>query len=280
MTRRAIRPDHRPEGKPAEWAKPTPVILCENIGKVYSSGRIRVDALRGVSLRIEEGEFLAVMGPSGSGKSTLMNIIGTLDRPTSGTCLLAGIEVSGMDGNGLARVRNREIGFVFQNFNLFPRMTAIRNVELPLVYAGLPARERGLRAGEALDRVGLSGRALHFPNELSGGQRQRVAIARALVAGPRIILADEPTGNLDTGAGEEIMAIFRNLNAGGATIVLVTHEREIARHASRLVVLRDGLVESDGPASAAPAPAFLPPIFPDSASCPAAPFPREAVRCP
>ena len=204
-----------------------------------------IRALRGVSLQIRRNEYLAIMGPSGSGKSTLMNMLGCLDTPTSGRYEFNGKDVSEMDGDELAAIRNREIGFVFQTFNLLPRSTSLRNVELPLVYAGIDPEEREERAAASLTAVGLGDRLSHKPNELSGGQRQRVAIARALVNQPSIILADEPTGNLDSKTGEEIMGLFDNLHRQGNTIILVTHEADIARHAHRAVHLRDGLIESD-----------------------------------
>jgi putative ABC transport system ATP-binding protein len=223
------------------------MISLENIVKVYRMGKLEVPALMGVNLRVEEHEFVAVMGPSGSGKSTLMNIIGCLDRLTSGRYVLDGIDVSSMGDNELAEVRNRKIGFVFQTFNLLPRMTSLRNVELPLIYNAISKRERRERAMEALRQVGLENRALHRPNELSGGQRQRVAIARSLVNHPAIILADEPTGNLDSRTGEEIMATFQDLNERGVTIILVTHEPDIASCARRIVAIRDGLATRDEP---------------------------------
>jgi putative ABC transport system ATP-binding protein len=222
------------------------VIEFTNIIKTYEMGEAeQVMALRGISLTIQRNEYVAIMGPSGSGKSTLMNIIGCLDTPTSGLYQFNGLNVSEMDDNELARIRNREIGFVFQTFNLLARSDALHNVELPLIYAGVPAAERKRRAQETLAHVQLDDRAHHKPNELSGGQRQRVAIARALVTQPSIILADEPTGNLDSKTGEEIMMLFEEIHRQGNTIILVTHEADIAGHAHRVVRLRDGLVESD-----------------------------------
>ncbi len=223
------------------------MIQLANITKVYRLGKLEVPALMGVSLTVNALEFVAIMGPSGSGKSTLMNIIGCLDRLTSGTYVLDGIDVSQMTDNALAEVRNKKIGFVFQTFNLLPRMTSLRNVELPLIYDGIGKRERRDRAMEALKLVGLENRADHRPNELSGGQRQRVAIARALINKPAIILADEPTGNLDSRTGEEIMATFEELNDRGVTVLLVTHEPDIAACAKRVVAIRDGLVTRDEP---------------------------------
>ena len=223
-----------------------PVIRTVALTRDYPMGGETVRALRGVDLEIQPNEYVAIMGPSGSGKSTLMNLIGCLDTPTAGQYWLAGTEVSRMTDDELARVRNRQIGFVFQTFNLLPRATALHNVELPLVYAGLPARERKQRAAEALASVGLGDRMEHRPAELSGGQRQRVAIARALVTEPSIILADEPTGNLDSTTSEEIMKILEELHrTRGQTIVMVTHEADIARHAARVVTLHDGMISSD-----------------------------------
>ncbi len=223
------------------------MIELENVHKIYRLGKLEVPALQGVNLRVEEHEFAAIMGPSGSGKSTLMNIVGCLDRLTAGRYVLDGIDVSEMGDNDLAEVRNRRIGFVFQTFNLRPRMTSLRNVELPLIYNAVSKRERRDRAMTALQQVGLENRALHRPNELSGGQRQRVAIARALINRPAILLADEPTGNLDSRTGEEIMAIFQQLNEQGVTIILVTHEADIAACARRIIALRDGLITRDEP---------------------------------
>jgi putative ABC transport system ATP-binding protein len=220
-------------------------IALEGITKVYQMGDTRVHALAGVNFTIEPGEFAAIMGPSGSGKSTLMNILGCLDRPTGGSYKLDGQEVAALNDDELAVTRNKKIGFVFQSFNLLPRMSAIENVALPLVYAGIAKTERTERAVKALTMVGLGKRLEHRSNEMSGGQRQRVAIARALINDPTIIMADEPTGNLDTRSGEEVMEIFKELNAYGRTIILVTHEPDIADNARRIVVVRDGLVVRD-----------------------------------
>lgn len=221
------------------------IINIEHISKVYHLGIEEVHALRDISLRIDKNEYLAIMGPSGSGKSTLMNMLGCLDTPTSGIYDFNGQSVSTMSDNELAKIRNKEIGFVFQTFNLLPRSDALHNVELPLVYAGLPYAERRERAEQTLIDVGLGDRIHHKPNELSGGQRQRVAIARALVSNPSIILADEPTGNLDSKIGEEIMQLFEVIHQKGNTIILVTHEEYIAEHAARIIRLKDGLVEKD-----------------------------------
>ncbi len=221
------------------------VIHTENLWRTYQMGTEEIHALRGVSFDVQPGEYLAVMGPSGSGKSTLMNLIGCLDTPSQGIYVLRGKIVSQMNDDELAAVRNREIGFVFQTFNLLPRASALDNVELPLIYAGLPKAERVERARRALELVDLGPRVSHKPNELSGGQRQRVAIARALVMGPSILLADEPTGNLDSATGDEIMRLFGKLHDDGNTIILVTHERDVAQHAHRTIFIRDGRIASD-----------------------------------
>jgi len=224
-----------------------PLIVLENITKVYRTEGEEVHALQGISLVVQPNEYVAIMGPSGSGKSTLMHILGCLDTPTSGRYLLNGRDVSQLDDDELADIRNRQIGFVFQTFNLLPRATALKNVELPLIYAGVPAAERRERARRALEAVGLGDRLHHRPNELSGGQRQRVAIARALVVNPALILADEPTGNLDSVSGSEIMRLFTQLWQLGNTIIIVTHEDYIARYARRIIRIRDGKIESDEP---------------------------------
>ena len=221
------------------------VIKAEGLTKVYEMGAEQVHALSGIDLEIRKGEYVAIMGPSGSGKSTLMNLIGCLDSPSSGKYWLAGRLVSELDDDELAYIRNKEIGFVFQTFNLLPRATALHNVELPLIYNGTPAEERIEKAKKALERVDLTSRMTHKPNELSGGQRQRVAIARALVNSPSIVLADEPTGNLDSKTGEEIMGLFKNLHSQGNTIILVTHENDIAQNAHRIIYIRDGKIASD-----------------------------------
>jgi putative ABC transport system ATP-binding protein len=221
------------------------LIETRDLWKTYVMGSEEIHALRGVSIQIERGEYVAIMGPSGSGKSTLMNLIGCLDTPSKGSYLLNNKEVASMNDDELARIRNEEIGFVFQTFNLLPRATALHNVELPLIYAGVPSKDRQERARQALEKVELTQRASHRPNELSGGQRQRVAIARALVNNPSILLADEPTGNLDSKTGTEIMGVFERLHGGGNTIILVTHEPDIAAHAHRVISIRDGQVEKD-----------------------------------
>ncbi|RYY33113.1 MAG: ABC transporter ATP-binding protein [Sphingobacteriaceae bacterium] len=222
-----------------------PLITVSDIGRKYVIGAEVIHALKSVSLTINKGEFVALMGPSGSGKSTLMNILGCLDTPTKGTYILNGIDVSHMSDDELAEVRNSEIGFVFQTFNLLPRNTSLDNVALPLVYAGISKSQRNARAQKALENVGLGNRVTHKPNELSGGQRQRVAVARALINDPSIILADEPTGNLDTKTSIEIMGLIEDIHAKGNTIILVTHEEDIAQHAHRIVRMRDGLIEKD-----------------------------------
>jgi putative ABC transport system ATP-binding protein len=224
----------------------TPLISVHDLSKTYQVGEVEVRALRGVTLDVARGEFVALTGPSGSGKSTFMHLVGCLDRPSGGRYLLDGRDVSRLDARALARVRNQQVGFVFQGFNLLPRTSALENVELPLLYAGpIPGRERRDRAAAALEAVGLGGRMDHHPNQLSGGQQQRVAIARALVNRPTLLLADEPTGNLDTRTSIEVMGIFQDLNARGLTIVLVTHEAEIAEHAARAIAFRDGTLRSD-----------------------------------
>ncbi len=223
----------------------TPLIHIEHIARTYEMGGETVHALRDVSLDIHPNEYVALMGPSGSGKSTLMNILGCLDTPSSGVYTFKGLDVNEMTDDDLAEIRNKEIGFVFQTFNLLPRATALKNIELPLIYSGVSSEDRKERAIKALEDVGLGDRMMHRPNELSGGQRQRVAVARALVTKPSIILADEPTGNLDTKTGIEIMKLFQDLWSKGNTVILVTHEEDIARHARRIIRIRDGKVESD-----------------------------------
>jgi len=232
--------------KPANWAAPDSfMITTEDLWKSYDMGSEQVHALRGINLHIQRNEYVAIMGPSGSGKSTLMNLIGCLDSPSKGRYWLNGQLVSELDDDELARIRNKEIGFVFQTFNLLARATSLHNVELPLIYAGIPAEERSERAKASLASVGMGDRMSHKPNELSGGQRQRVAIARALVNKPAIILADEPTGNLDSQTGNEIMALFDRLHSEGNTIVLVTHEHDIAEYAHRIIYIKDGVVAKD-----------------------------------
>jgi len=229
----------------ADRETPRPVIVLRRIVKAYRMGDIEVTALRGVSLTVERGDFVAIMGASGSGKSTLMNILGCLDIPTRGQFFIDGIDVRTLDETALSRIRNRKIGFVFQSFNLIPRTTASLNVELPMLYADIGASERRARAEAALEIVGLADRSHHYPNELSGGQQQRVALARAIVTNPALILADEPTGNLDTATSREIMQLFSALNQSGRTVILITHEDEIAAYAKRVVRLRDGLIVDD-----------------------------------
>jgi len=222
------------------------LIECRDIWKVYRLGDVQVQALRGVTVDIQRGEFLAIMGASGSGKSTFMNIIGCLDSPTSGAYRLNDMDIASLGSDALAEVRNREIGFVFQNFNLIPRTSSLENVQLPLFYRGMPLREQRARAAEALARVGLAGREHHYPAQLSGGQQQRVAIARALVSGPSILLADEPTGNLDTESSREIMAVLEGLNRDeGITVIVVTHEADIAAYTSREIIIKDGQIVTD-----------------------------------
>ena len=221
------------------------MLEIKKIKKIYQMGKVKVEALRGVSFYIDKGEFVAIMGPSGSGKSTLMHIIGCLDQPTEGNFIIGGRDVSKLNDDRLAEIRNKRIGFVFQQFNLLSRTSILHNVEIPLIYAGLKAKQRRELAKQALESVGLGDRVKHKPNEISGGEKQRAAIARALVNNPLIILADEPTGNLDTKTGEEIMKIFYKLHQEGNTVIMVTHELEIARHARRIIHLRDGLIEKD-----------------------------------
>ncbi len=251
------------------------LIQLEDVTKTYVMGDVEVHALRGVSLAVGRGEFTAIMGASGSGKSTLMNLLGCLDRPTSGRYLLDGRDVSRLPADELAAIRNRTLGFVFQSFNLLSRTSAVENVELPLLYAGLSPAERHARAKEALSRVGLAERADHHPSQLSGGQQQRVAIARALVNQPRVLLADEPTGNLDSRTSEEVMALLQALGKEGITVVLVTHEPDIAEHASRVIVMRDGRVRSDERRT--PRPAVARPLGDDDEEEAGAPAPGRAA---
>jgi putative ABC transport system ATP-binding protein len=222
-----------------------PLIVCEDMWKIYRIGDVEVPALRGLNLTIEQGEFVAIMGASGSGKSTLMNILGCLDRPTKGRYRLDGVEVELLRPDQLAEIRNRQIGFIFQSFNLIPRTSALENAQLPLFYRGLSLKEQRALAAAAIQRVGLSGREHHYPTQLSGGQQQRVAIARALVTSPSLLLADEPTGNLDTQSSREIMTILEGLNREGITVILVTHEADVAAYASREITIKDGLIQSD-----------------------------------
>src|SRR5271169_1179904 len=240
-------PDISPDSFRQDLVDQGIAIQAEALWKTYEMGGEKLHALRGIDLMIRKGEYVAIMGPSGSGKSTLMNLIGCLDTPTAGKYWLAGRLVSELDDDELAAIRNKEIGFVFQTFNLLPRATALHNVELPMIYNGTPSEERLARAKRALEAVDLGARMFHKPNELSGGQRQRVAVARALVNSPSIVLADEPTGNLDTKTGDEIMALFARLHGEGNTIILVTHENDVARRANRIIHVRDGKVETDEP---------------------------------
>ena len=253
----------QPDVEPPPTSQPLPVIVVHEVTKTYGTGDVEVHALRGVSLAFHRGDFVAIMGASGSGKSTLMNILGCLDLPTSGRYLLDGVDVRRVDEAQLANVRNRKIGFVFQSFNLIPRTSAIANVELPLVYAGVKKAERRRRAAAALEAVGLSDRIEHLPSELSGGQQQRVAVARAIATNPALILADEPTGNLDSVSTEEVLDVFTHLNREGRTIVLITHEPEVAARAKRVVRLRDGRIVEDYRNAVVPQPQQSPFAAPD-----------------
>ncbi len=262
-----------------------PILDLHEVRKTYAMGALEVEALRGIDLVVPNGDYVAIMGPSGSGKSTLMHIVGCLDVPTSGTYRLAGVDVSGMDEEDLAEVRNRRIGFVFQQFNLLPTFTAVRNVELPLVYAGVSRKERRRRAEEALDRVGLGDRLEHRPGELSGGQQQRVSVARALVTDPDLILADEPTGNLDTASTLDVLSLFRELHDQGRTVVLITHEREVADQAQRTVLIRDGHLfhshkEEVAATEGLAALESSPPTSPLASPHPSPSAPRDAARRP
>jgi putative ABC transport system ATP-binding protein len=270
--------DEQPEDGPGSLEERPPILDLQEVRKTYSTGSIEVEAVRGVSLVVPEGDYVALMGPSGSGKSTLMHIIGCLDVPTSGSYRLAGVDVSGMDEEELADVRNRRIGFVFQQFNLLPALTARRNVELPLVYARVPRPERRRRAVEALERVGLGDRLEHRPNELSGGQQQRVSVARALVTDPDLILADEPTGNLDSASTSDVLSLFSELHDQGRTVVLITHERDVAAQAARKVLIRDGhLYDGQEEVPATPDPV----LDPGPAAHPSPPSPADpAARIP
>ena len=241
----------RPEPVRSEASPAAGVITMAGIRKIYDTGKVRVEALKGVDLRVGTGEFLAIVGPSGSGKSTLMNLIGCLDTPSQGTYMLRGKEVGGLDKNDLARIRNERVGFVFQNFNLLPQITAFENVEMPLLFKGVAARERQERVEQLFAQVGLSDRMKHRPTELSGGQMQRVAIARALACEPALVLADEPTGNLDTASGKDIMGLFEDLAAKGNTMVLITHDNALARRTRRIVKIQDGRIVEDSPVVAA-----------------------------
>jgi putative ABC transport system ATP-binding protein len=238
----------RPETADADTQAARGVITMQGIKKIYDTGKVRVEALKGIDLRIGVGEFVAIVGPSGSGKSTLMNLVGCLDTPSQGTYLLRGKEVAGLDKNELARIRNERVGFVFQNFNLLPQITAFENVEMPMMFGGIAKKERKERVAALLDKVGLSDRMEHRPTELSGGQMQRVAVARALAMNPDIVLADEPTGNLDTSSGGDVMSLFEELWRQGRTLIVITHDQALARRAGRVVEIRDGVIVRDSAA--------------------------------